>query len=137
MSKVIQWIHDDLLRVTSDIPAIYVFDEEKLRSESWSLKRIGFIYECLLELPVIIQKGDPVAEVAQFAHNHGANTIRIARTPDPRLQSQAHQLARQFTIDLWAPEPFVNLSNPVDLRRFSRYWQKASRALGLDTRDRT
>ena len=132
MSEAIQWIHDDLLQVTSDLPAVYVFDEEKLRSEGWSLKRIGFIYECLLELPVTIRKGDPVAEVAQFAHNHGANTIRVARTPDPRLQSQARQLAEQFKIDQWEPACFVNLSGPVDLKRFSRYWQKASRALGLD-----
>ncbi len=132
MSEAIQWIHDDLLQITSDLPAVYVFDEEKLRSERWSLKRIGFIYECLLELPVTIRKGDPVAEVAQFAQNHGANTVRVARTPDPRLQSQARQLAQQFKIDLWEPACFVNLSGHVDLKRFSRYWQKASRALGVD-----
>jgi len=134
VSEAIQWIHDDLLQVSSDLPAVYVFDEEKLRREDWSLKRIGFIYECVLELPVTIRKGDPVSEVAQFAHNHGANTIRVSRTPDPRLQSQARQLADQFKIDTWEPARFVNLSRPVDLKRFSRYWQEASRALGLDPR---
>jgi len=118
-------MHDDCLRAGPALPAVYVFDTAKLERERWSLKRIGFIYECLLELEVEIRKGDPVIQVADFARTHGAGRIVTSETPDPLLQSQQQVLSRSFAMQIELPEPFVELKGRVDLKRFSRYWQKA------------
>jgi hypothetical protein len=125
MSKVI-WVHDDALRhwwVQS--PAVYVFDDDKLRREGWSLKRIGFVYECLLELPLEIRRGDPVTQVREFQQAHGAEGIQTMDSPDPRLRQQMAEMGAEIVAD----EPFVVLTGKLDLRRFSRYWAKAERAL--------
>ncbi len=125
MSKAVYWMQDDCLRPGPGLPSVYVFDTEKLLKEKWSLKRIGFIYECLLELDVEIRKGNPVEQVALFAQSHGASRIITLETPDPRLQSQQKELARGFTLQVELPEPFVELKGRIDLKRFSRYWQRA------------
>lgn len=126
LSNSIYWLHDDCLRPGPAFPSVYVFDVAKLEREAWSLKRIGFIYECLLELDnVEIRKGDPIVQVADFAKAHNATRIVTLETPDPLLQAQQQALARSFTMQIELPEPFVELRGRVDLKRFSRYWQKA------------
>ena len=124
--KSVVWLHDDALRHWyGESPAVYVFDDEKLKHERWSLKRIGFIYECLLELPVEIRRGNPVTEVLAFQKSHDADQVLAIQTPDPHLRQQMLQIRAESVPDI----PFVELSGKVDLKRFSRYWAKAERAL--------
>jgi len=73
----ILWIHSDCLRPTNpallahpDAPAIFVWDDALLTQYHISLKRIVFMYEALLELPVTIYRGDVVAQITQFAQLH-------------------------------------------------------------------
>ncbi len=131
MNSPVLWIHEDCLNPQAPIfrqhpgaPAIFVFDEAYLRREQVSLKRILFLYESLLELPVEIRRGDIVEQVGAFARQHGGAPIVAMATPDPRLRRYAADLAAQ----LIEPPPFVRLQGRVDLRRFSRYWQKAEAA---------
>ena len=114
MSSV-AWVHEDALRHWyGDVPAIYVFDDEKLKRECWSLKRIGFLYECLLELPVEIRRGDVVSEVLEFQRQHNAEGIISMGTPNPHLLRQADLLQAQMR-----PQPeFVHIEGKLDLRRF-------------------
>ncbi len=124
--KSVVWLHDDSLRHWyGDSPAVYVFDDEKLKRERWSLKRIGFIYECLLELPVEIRLGDPVAEMLAFQKLHNAEQVLAMQTPDPHLQKQILKMQAETVPEI----PFVELAGKVDLKRFSRYWAKTERAL--------
>ena len=129
MTDAIFWVHDDALGDPPNLPAIYIFDDEKLLAEQWSLKRIGFVYECLLELPVEIRRGDPVGQVVEFAASRGATRVITTETPDPRLRAQQAALAQRVALEIITPEPFVEISGRVDLKRFSRYWDKASRCL--------
>jgi len=121
MSEIL-WVHPYALCVPRDIPAIFVFDDEFLRREGWTLKRAMFVYECLLELPVEIARGDTVAEVRRFA---GGREIWSVPDPDPWIQ------ARQRDLDAQALElpPFVDYRGKLDLKRFSRYWQRVEPAL--------
>jgi hypothetical protein len=122
----IAWVHDDALRHWwGDAPALYVFDDNKLKREQWSLKRIGFLYECLLELPLEIRRGDPVEQVRAFQHSHNAGQVITISTPDPHLQQQTTELGAHALPD----EPFLQIPGKLDLRRFSRYWAKAERHL--------
>lgn len=124
--NAVAWVHDDALRHWwGQTPALYVFDDKKLRLEHWSLKRIGFIYECLLELPLEIRRGDPVTEMLAFQKSHGAEGVVSLDSPDPRLREQMNGMNAQVL----SQQPFVPLTGKLDLKRFSRYWAKAERLL--------
>ena len=58
------WLHPDCL--AADNPAylkypkadaLFVFDEDEIDTEQWTLKRIAFLYETLIELPAEIERG--------------------------------------------------------------------------------
>ena len=126
------WVHADCLHVQSpayrahpDSPSLFVWDDAELQRAGWTLKRIGFIYECLLDLPVTIRRGDPVGEVRRFALERLCSGVVAMASPDPLLMAQAAALDAEII----APEPFVEVKDPVDLTRFSHYWRKVEDAL--------
>jgi hypothetical protein len=135
----ILWIHADNLSPHSPAwqahphaPAVFVFDDALLSQWHISLKRITFIYECLLELPVEIRRGDVAAQVSAFAQAHGASTIVTLNSPSPRFADIRAQLAGMgLTVQVLNDAPFVELEGRLDLKRFSRYWDQARRALRL------
>lgn len=125
MNRIL-WVHHDHLQLAlPGLPAIYIWDDAQLRADAWGLKRIGFIYESLLEIPVTIRRGDTLTELRRFAAENGDAQILTVRTPEPRLQAIAQSVKAQIL----EPEPFVQLRGPVSLRRFSQYWRKAEPAL--------
>ena len=132
--KAVVWVHGDALspenpalRAEPAAPAVFVWDEELLRLQTISLKRIVFIYECLLELPVTIRRGDVAQQVAAFAREHGAERVCTAASPAPRFHQIAARLDRQFAVEAYPQPSFFDYDRPLDLRRFSRYWQVAQR----------
>ncbi|MFZ9850870.1 MAG: hypothetical protein ACO3EF_09880 [Vulcanococcus sp.] len=149
MQHPILWIHGEALGPANPAlgaypgrPAVFVFDAELLAGRSpttgdpasphpqpVSLKRIGFLYECLLELPVSLRHGDVAAEVLAFARAHGADGIVTSAGTDPRVAAIGNVLAQELPVQVLEPEPFVQLEEGVDLGRFSRYWRRAERAV--------
>lgn len=128
-AQTITWVHDEMLSprwVVEGRPALFVFDEAWIAAERLSLKRIVFMYESALELPGIeIRKGEVVHEVTGFARRHGADRIVTARSVDPRIKQQGEAMGVEW-VD---PEPMVEFNQPVDLKRFSRYWRKAEKQI--------
>jgi hypothetical protein len=128
----VTWVHDEMLDtqwLREGQPAIFVFDEQWLREERVALNRIVFMYECLLEMPPVeIVKGDVVREVARFAARHGAGRVETLDSPLPRIKRQGAELGATWIV----PEPLVELPPDVDLRRFSRYWNRAQKRLLRD-----
>ena len=129
----LHWVHTDCLSETwlADGLAVFVFDDRQLAAEAWGLKRIGFVYECLLEMPQVeIRRGEAAATLAELAATRGLEAVVTVRTPDPWLQGQAAELAaRGVRVEWVEPEPLVTLRGRLDLGRFSRYWRKAEGAL--------
>ena len=129
------WIHGDCLdphsaalRARPDTPAIWVWDEQLLATQQISLKRIVFLYECLLELPVTICRGDVAQEVLRFARQHGAGHVLTMDSVSPGFQQIRGQIAAEMPVLTYNKEPFVVIQDKVDLRRFSRYWQQVKHA---------
>jgi hypothetical protein len=129
-ARPIIWVHGDCLspqspalRAYPAAPAIFVWDDELLATYRLSLKRIVFITECLLELPVRIFRGDVAEAVLTFAAAHGADAIVTTESPSPRFAVISSHLANQLPLRMLPMEPFVAVRAPLDLRRFSRYWQ--------------
>ena len=114
--SAIEWVHTDGLAVATGAPAIFVFDYAAI--DGWALQRIGFVYECLLELPVSIRRGDPAGAVLAFAREHGADRVVTRPFVDLRLACVWQQLTQSIEGEIVAEEPFVRLRGPVDLRRF-------------------
>ena len=121
------WVHADCLHRQSpaylaypDSPSIFVWDDAELQRTGWTMKRIAFVYECLLDLPVTIRRGDPVLEVRRFMEEQECSGVVTVATPDLHLQAQAKSLKAEILE--W--EPFVKVTGKLDLRRFSRYWTK-------------
>jgi len=135
MTSII-WMHGDSLRPTNpaliaypDAPALFVWDDELLTRYGISFKRIVFMYEALLELPVTIYRGNVVEQVSAFAQLHHAHTIVTTGTPAPRFAAICQQLRRTHTVEILAEPAFVEIPANTDIKRFSRYWQVAQRTL--------
>jgi len=132
----ILWIHGDCLRPTNpallahpDAPAIFVWDDALLKQYKISFKRIVFMYESLLELPVTIYRGDVVTQITQFAQHHQADTIVTTTTPAPQFKAICSQLRRDYSVQVLAEPVFVDIPASTDIKRFSRYWQVAKSRL--------
>jgi len=135
MNKPIIWIHGDSLNPNQpalsnypESPAIFVWDEVLLHKRQVSLKRILFIYECLLELPVTIRRGNVAAEIADFALTHQTGRVITTRSISPGFTQIVSTLSQQgIMVEVLDEEPFVQLPQEPDLRRFSRYWRLAQK----------
>lgn len=147
MQHPVLWIHGEALgpanpalQAFPDRPAVFVFDTELLGGRSptssdpantlgepVSLKRIGFLYECLLELPVTIRRGDVAEEVLTFAQRHGADGVVTSEATDPRFGQIAERIAAGLPLEVLPVPPFVpeGSGQPFDLGRFGRYWRRA------------
>ena len=132
MQNPILWIHDEALgpanpalRAWPEAPALFVFDSDWIRTERISRKRLGFLYEAALELPVTLRKGDVAAEVLAFAQRHGADGVVTSTAVDPRLQCIAQVIEAELPLQELEPDPFVDMPRPPRLGRFSRYWREA------------
>lgn len=133
MKKPIVWVHGDCLSPKNpaileypDAPAIWVWDDALLKEWQISLKRIVFIYECLLELPVTIRRGNVATEVVAFAKEHGADGVATAQSPSPRFEAICNDIEDAgLEVEVWSSDPFVDYDGYIDLKRFSRYWRKA------------
>ncbi|MEM1444592.1 MAG: hypothetical protein AAGF84_00915 [Planctomycetota bacterium] len=129
--KTMLWVHDEMLRpevLREGEPACFVFDDQWIRDAEISLKRLVFMAECLEQMPgVEVRRGGMVAELSAFAEAHGVSAIRTQVTPLPRLRSQIDRLGERFALEFVHEPPFVALPGRVDLKRFSRYWNKAKK----------
>ncbi|MFQ3645932.1 MAG: hypothetical protein SNJ54_04000 [Anaerolineae bacterium] len=133
MNGTIVWLHADnlnphcaALQAAPGCPAVFVWDDELLEEWKISLKRIVFIYECLLELPVSIRRGDVAAEVAAFAQAHSAQRILTMASPSPRhrliCQRIMQRMPKGSRLEVLRDPAFVETNARLDLKRFSRYW---------------
>ncbi|MGI4854997.1 MAG: FAD-binding domain-containing protein [Janthinobacterium lividum] len=141
--KPLLWVHTDslnpdspMVRDHADSPAVFVWDVEWLTKSHIALKRIVFLAECLQEMPgtVELRVGDPAREVLAYAQASGAKFLLAQRTPDPRLLAAAAQLQKSLPVVWYDPPAFAQSSKTFDLKRFSRYWQRAQDSAMQTTR---
>lgn len=132
LQRPIVWVHEEALGPSNpallrwpETPALFVFDSPWIEHAGISRKRLGFLYESALELPVTLRKGHVADEVMAFAQRHQADGVVSSTPVDPRLQRIAERIQHHFSLELIEPEPFVALPRPPRLGRFSRYWREA------------
>ena len=124
------WMHDDALTLPKScegIASLYVFDDETIRYHGYGLKRLGFIYETLLSLPVEIQRGETVPTILAAMEARGATALVTVNSPCPRIKATTAVLQAKTSVKLIEPTPFVVPQKKLDLKRFSRYWRKVEK----------
>lgn len=133
-NKPIVWIHGDCLSPFNpalqeypDALAIWVWDDALIEEWQLSLKRITFIYECLLELPVEIRRGNVAQEILAFAKEHNSDLVATADSPSPRFKNICDEIERYLKLEVFEVEPFFDYDGYIDLKRFSRYWKVAEK----------
>ncbi|EFA73369.1 conserved hypothetical protein [Raphidiopsis brookii D9] len=92
-----------------------------------SLKRITFIYECLIELPVEIRRGDVAQEVIRFARENNTGLVITTKSPSPKFAQICDLIRPHLDLEVLAVEPFFDYDGFLDLKRFSRYWKVAEK----------
>lgn len=141
--KPLLWHHTDSLNPASsmlalhpDAPAVFVWDTGWLLPNRISFKRVLFIAECLQEMPgdIDLRVGEPADQLLAAARSAQADYILAQRTPDPRLNAAAAQIAQHLPVVWFDPPPFVESSRGFDLKRFSRYWKRAQNSAMQPTR---
>ncbi len=132
--QVIVWVHGDTLNPFNpaltahpQAPALFVWDDALLEEWQISLKRIMFMYECLLELPVTIRRGAVATELLTFAEENGATHIVTTASPSARFRDLVATLRKALPVTVLEGEPFLDYDGQIDLKRFSRYWAIAQR----------
>ena len=131
--RVLVWIHGDALSPLApallaypDAPAIYIWDDALLETYQLSLKRLQFLYECLLELPVAIHRGDPVMELTRLARAAGRTVIATTHSVAPKFKAICSALeASGLTVHVFAQPPFAQHSEGFDLRSHASYYRVA------------
>lgn len=130
----LMWVHTDSLNPGSpmlaahpDSPIVFIWDREWITKSKITLKRIVFLAECLREMPgtIELRVGDPAVELLSAARECGADYLLVQRTPDPRLQNAAAAVRQHLPVVWFDPPAFVEGVRAFDLKRFSRYWQRA------------
>jgi hypothetical protein len=131
MSDLI-WLHEDALRADHPVfaaagdnsSAVFIWDDAYLQQMDYGFKRLVFIYETLVELPLTILRGDQFECLDRLAREAGGR-ILVPATPNPRLQQTIEGLRRGFEVEMVEDVAFVPLPPELDLKRFFRYWNKA------------
>ncbi|MCP9924887.1 hypothetical protein KBY79_06615 [Synechococcus lacustris C3-12m-Tous] len=131
--KPLLWIHQESLgpanplwRAWPEAPGLFVFDRGCIEDGQIGLKRLGFVYESLLELPLVLRNGDPVLEIQAFAKRCGCDGVLTQAPLDPHLKSIIAALQQQLPVVEVAYEPFVDLPSPPQLQRFTKFWKLAA-----------
>lgn len=134
MTNSIVWVNGDCLspynpalQAYPDAPAIWVWDDTLIEEWQLSLKRLTFIYECLLELPVVIRRGNVAQEVLAFAREHNTNKITTTDSPSPRFDLIRQEIEGTMEVQIFEVDPFFDYDGYIDLKRFSRYWKVAEK----------
>ena len=139
MADKLLLVHDKALRSGLDIDeasesfkAVHIWDDEYYRSQRYSLKRLVFIYETLLDLPLEIIHGNTLDILSEENFDH----IVIPYSGDQVLKTLFSKIEKIKTVQYLFETSFVNLDRTVEFKRFFKYWKQAKKTAFLINGDR-
>jgi hypothetical protein len=131
MPKCLILIHPEALRAdhpvfkfsTGDTQSIFVWDEKLFKELNYSMKRLIFIYESLIELPVDIIHGSTFEMITAC----NPEKILIPSTHNPVLNEYYQALRSIAPLEVIEDEAFVTMKSDIPYSRFFQYWNKAKK----------
>ena len=117
MADKLLLVHDKALRSCLDVyeasesfKAVHIWDDEYYRSQKYSLKRLVFIYETLLDLPLEIIHGNTLDILSGENSDH----IVIPYSGDQVLKTLFSKIEKIKTVQYLFETSFVNLDRTVE-----------------------
>ena len=131
MNEPTIWLHEEALRVShpvfyvcpTDTKAIFIWDDELLKKNGYSFKRLLFIYEALCSLPIEIIHGDTFTVLKGMS----PETIYTPFSHSDYIKNIVQDLSGVTNVAVIEDEPFVSIPKALDFKRFFQYWNKAER----------
>jgi len=132
MSRPIIWVHEDALRQSHPVfskagaaQAIFVWDNDYFKSQDYTVKRLLFIYECLLEMDVTIIEGQTAAVLSDLSQG----VIHTAKTLNPYFKAIIKDLRETSEVHITPDDLFSQVPYDADMGRFFRFWNKARKSM--------
>ena len=110
-------------RMTADSKALFIWDDDYFKKRNYSLKRLVFIYETLISMPVEIVHGKTSEIVKEIAPKKVITTY----TTDPELRRLIREMSKELELEFVYPDAFVHIDDKFDFTRFFKYWNKAKK----------
>ena len=140
MSQSYIWLHEDSLSLDHPVfshagepsCAVFIWDDAYFERQNYSLKRLTFIYECLIGLQerVVVYQGDTETLLRNICADR---KIYVADTPNPIFLEIIGKLAQDNVVEIVKDKPFINAPDDVDMTRFFRFWNRSRKsALGFE-----
>ena len=139
MADKLLLVHDKALRSGLDVyeasesfKAVHIWDDEYYRTQRYSLKRLVFIYETLLDLPLEIIHGNTLDILNKLNVDH----IVTPYSSDQALKNLFSKIEKIKTVHYLFETSFVHLDRTVEFKRFFKYWNQAKKTAFLTNGDR-
>jgi deoxyribodipyrimidine photo-lyase len=123
-NQTIVWVHDEMLSnkhplLTQPYEKIFIIDPDFY--QNWSIIRLQFIADCLIEMPDVKVWIGNASEAFSLLNTQ---QIMTQNTPNIKLKQQA----TGYPV-MWHPEQKVCSANltATDIKSFSRFWKTASK----------
>lgn len=133
VSRAMVWVHEDALRqdhpvfaaAGRDAECVFVWDDAYFQSQNYSLKRLVFIYECLMDLNVTLYQGEASDVLSQISVDF---RIYTARSHNPYIRDTLRALPHDVDIRVIEETPLTEIAANADMGRFFRYWNRARKS---------
>ena len=134
MIRPVIWVHEDALSQSHPVfsaaknakAVLFIWDNEYFQSQGYTVKRLLFIYECLLEMDVQIIKGNTLEVLSDFCEGE----IFTASTPNPYFLDIIEQMGeRSSKVTLVEDDPFSQIPQDEEMERFFRFWNKGRKSI--------
>ncbi len=143
LENVVVWVHGDSLSPTQpalaaypNARAIYVWDDALLKTYQITLKRLVFLYESLLELPVTVRRGNVAEEVIKFAKENDASAVATTFSPSPRFATINEEIEHHLPVQVRQDTPFITPEKPLNLTSHAYYgWATKGQALSTSVEE--
>ena len=139
MADKLLLIHEKALRfdlglndASESFRAVHIWDDEYYRTQRYSLKRLVFIYETLLELPLEIIHGNTL----DILNEQNLDHIVIPYSGDQALTNLFSKIEKIKTVHYLFETSFVNLDRTTEFKRFFKYWNQAKKSAFRNNGDR-
>lgn len=148
MPQTYIWVHEDALNwdhpvfkpnsqelhEREDKTAVFIWDSAYFEAQAYSLKRLTFIYECLIDMQaddmkIDLYQGDTETVLRGLLGDvNEGGTLCFADTPNPAFLEIAENLKQDFPVAIIKDTPFIETSDDVDMTRFFRFWNRSRKS---------
>ncbi len=135
MSQSYIWLHEDSLSLDHPVfshasepsCAVFIWDDAYFERQNYSLKRLTFIYECLIGLQerVAVYQGDTETLLRNICVD---GKLYVADTPNPIFLEIIGKIAQNNVVEIVKDKPFINAPDDVDMTRFFRFWNRSRKS---------